>query len=485
MYGALYGVVAVNFFAQTLADCTGTLEIFGSLKASSLVSSMVVAEGVINSILSPFFGGFADVTPHRKIAFGVTFFVLMLGQVLQGVAFLPGERTRQDPNDAKLLLPEPLLREDSVLIVAALVYIASAVAFELNALLLAAYAPELTKDEEKQHGFIADAYGFGNVTQLTYTIVMTAFAFALNLGPFTSAVVSAVLSIVWSVGCFVYAYPRLGERTTVDPELDTRCLGAAHIISEICSGMCKYPDLFIFLFSWAPIAASSSNAISLATSYLQFHLNFSSLEIQGLLALSLVMTVPGAILARVLMQSVKVPPKKVYMAVALVQGTSFILAPLVLTSDPVFAKGNGTLSVFGRCDDPIENTVIAVKAGPGVLYITAGFVLLWGLLSGMIYPVNVALFSLLIPGGKETTYFGIKVTFSKILNWLPALLFTIINEAGSLQYSIAPLGAMSLTALIIASFIDVERGSTAIEDTLKYRRGVGAPETSKDEQVVV
>ena len=308
---------------------------------------------------------------------------------------------------------------------------------------------------------------------------------AMGLGPFTSALVAGILSMVICISLFLYGYPKLGARKNVNPDLNKQCLGAVHILTEIASGVRKYPDLYIFMLSWAPLSASSSSSISLATSYLQFYLGLSSIEIQGLLALSLVMTVPGSILSRVLLQTFKVPVKKLYMAASFIQGTSFILAPLILSVEPVASLPNATLSTFGRCDDPIPNLVIPTRAAPGIFYVTGAFVMLWGVLLGVVFPVNTALFALLIPGGKETTYFGIKVTFSKILNFLPGLLFTIINETGSLQWTIAPLGAMSISSSLIAFFINMERGKTKIEDTLDKRRGAGKPEMSKDDQIDV
>lgn len=484
LYSALFGVVALNTFALTLADCNG--DVFGgSIKASSVVSTLATAEGIGNSLFSPFFGGFADVTPHRKLAYAITFAILMSTLLMQVVFFLPGEPTRRDPNEPSEFLPEPLFKEDVILLLSLAVFGIKTVDFELNALLATSYSPELTNDEAKQHGFIADSFVCNNGSQLLYVLSMTGIALALGLNAFESAVGGAIVCLVWCTSLCSYGYPKLGERRDVNPDHNKKCLGVYHLVGEVCSGIRKYPDVYIFLASWAPLAASASNSVSLATSYLQFHLNFASLEVQVLLALALITTVPGSVLSRFLMQKVGLPVKKIYIAVGTVQCISFILAPLVLISEPVVATENATLSIFGRCPEPVEDSIISVKAAPGMLYLTAAFILLWGLMIGMIYPLNTALYSLLIPGGKETTYFGIKVTFSKVLNWLPALLFTIINEGGSLQWSIAPLGGMAGLGAFIALFIDMDRGAKAIEDTLGHRRGAGKADAGKTEILTV
>lgn len=74
-----------------------------------------------------------------------------------------------------------------------------------------------------------------------------------------------------------------------------------------------------------------------------------------------------------------------------------------------------------------------------------------------------------------------KITFAKSLNWLPPLLFTLINEGGSLQWSLAPLGGFAALGAVIAMFIDMDRGARAVEDTLHQRRGEGVAMVGKDQ----
>merc|ERR1712146_250739 len=116
------------------------------------------------------------------------------------------------------------------------------------------------------------------------------------------------------------------------------------------------------------------------------------------------------------------------------------MGPFVMPSEDV-GLGNSTATAFGRCapgeETEVDADVETLKKAPGyVFYITAFFTMLWGIGIGSVYVANTAFYSALIPGAKESSYFGIKVLFAKTLTWLPPLLFGIINDKGELRYAI-------------------------------------------------
>ena len=470
IYGALYATVALNAFAASLADCEGNV-LSGSLKASSVVSLLATIEGVMNSILSPFFGGFADLTPHRKLSLGVTFSIIILTLVLQGIWFISEDSTLADPNDPSQFLPRPTLYSDELLVILLIIFLTQTVIYELSALMATSYSPELTLDEVKQAGYIADSFAVNNGSQLVLVLVLTGISLAAGLNAFESGLAGAFICAAWCSSLALYGFPKLGARREVNKNLDSRCFGVVHLGQTVWSGFTKYPDIMKFLVSWMLVAAAVSSSVALATTYFQFHMGFSSLEIQVLLGTALVLSVPGSVLSRVWVKSFGVPVKKLYIIVSSLYALSFLVAPFLLTSTPIQATGNTTFSQFGKCPFPLNNSVVAVEPGPGGLYISGGFVVLWGLLLGHIYPLNIAIYSLLIPGGEESSWFGIKVTFSKVLTWLPPLAFTTINEIGSLQFAIMPVGAMFAIGAFVAFFIDMDQGMIAVKDTLHLRKG--------------
>jgi UMF1 family MFS transporter len=70
----------------------------------------------------------------------------------------------------------------------------------------------------------------------------------------------------------------------------------------------------------------------------------------------------------------------------------------------------------------------AVLDGPGQKNAVFGFAAWWGFSMGWTYPSQRVLLCTLIPKGQETEMMGLFTFSGQILGWLPALLFTIMNE---------------------------------------------------------
>jgi hypothetical protein len=78
----------------------------------------------------------------------------------------------------------------------------------------------------------------------------------------------------------------------------------------------------------------------------------------------------------------------------------------------------------------------------------------------------------MVPGGRETSYFGIKVLFAKLIVWMPPLAFTAINEAtDSLRFAITPIVPFFLIAALITWRIDMDKAYREVAGTLHLRRG--------------
>ena len=68
------------------------------------------------------------------------------------------------------------------------------------------------------------------------------------------------------------------------------------------------------------------------------------------------------------------------------------------------------------------------------------FGVFWGLCMGWFYPTANLIFSLSLPTGQESELTGFYILFSQIFNWLPPLLFVLLNEAGlDMQWSFMSL----------------------------------------------
>jgi hypothetical protein len=73
---------------------------------------------------------------------------------------------------------------------------------------------------------------------------------------------------------------------------------------------------------------------------------------------------------------------------------------------------------------------VAILKGPQHRYAAFGCAALWGVSMGIMYPSQRVLYCTLIPKGQETEFMGLFVFAGQLLGWLPALIFTIMNEKG-------------------------------------------------------
>ena len=98
-----------------------------------------------------------------------------------------------------------------------------------------------------------------------------------------------------------------------------------------------------------------------------------------------------------------------------------------------------------------------------------------GISSGIWLSSGQAFFASLVPGGQEATFTGMYIFANKILDWLPPLLFVVINQAtGSL--TIAMYGSVLIfvvTAAIILYSIDTGKAAVEIKESMTKRRVVG------------
>ena len=472
IFDALFSVVAFNAFAVAIADCDGRV-LGGSIAVTSVVSTLATIEGVISPVISPFLGGIADTTPNRKPLLGFVFAIVAFTLVLQGVFFLSRDTDRLDPSsDSGEVLAEPLLASDEALIGLAVVVLINVVTYELAALLTVSYSPELTKDETEQMGFIADSYAANNGSQLFFLIIVIGISLAVGLNSFEQGAVGAFICAVYSSALFYWGFSKLGSRRDIDPELNKACCGTRQLFDAFKHMLFNYPECAKYLVSWGFSAAAVTSSVALATTYFQLYLGYSGTNVSVLLGIALLCSVPGSILSRIWHKKFGVGVKKLYIIVNVLYGATFLLAPVTLVSERI-QPGNATLSIFGRCENVTENAAVGFAAPDYVFYLAILFVFLNGILLGHIYPLNTQFYALLIPGGEENTYYGMKVTTSKVLTWLPPLVFTVVSEVydGDLRFALLANGFMFIAGATIALFIDVQKGRADIEHTLKFRQG--------------
>ena len=72
----------------------------------------------------------------------------------------------------------------------------------------------------------------------------------------------------------------------------------------------------------------------------------------------------------------------------------------------------------------------AILRGPDQQTFTYIFAVLWGLFIGWYYAADTLLFALVLPSGNESEFAGFNQYVSKIVAWLPPLVFGLMFDNG-------------------------------------------------------
>jgi len=477
IFAGLFASVAQNEFARAMADCDAMI-LGGRLKASSFVSTIGIITGVSIAVIGPFLGTLADITPYRKTLLAGFYISLFLFSLAMAILLLSGESHTVDPENPSEFLPEPLWHSNASLIAIGVFFALGGIAYEGAALLSASLAPELSTDDLKVTRYLGYAYLMMNGSQVVVALFVILLGHLLSWNSFDQGSYGGFISVVYAVCWFFPGYRLIKSRGIGIPKVNKACFGLGHLVDSSREVWTTYPQLAKFLISWS-FGNAGAGAISiLATTYLQFYLGFSSFLTSCFLALALVFSLPGSLLISMLAQFFSL--KRIYVGINILAGVSFFLTPAILIADSVPVSNNSSSgdsqasTQYGMCD------TVTAEAGNAfeqvtddyVVFIVGALCVVWGLLLGGIFTVCNGLFSALVPGGKETTFFSIRVTFASLLTWLPPLLYTTINEKfDHLRWSIVGLGPIFLMAALIGCLIDFDQAKLDIHDTLRYRQG--------------
>ncbi|GMI13738.1 hypothetical protein TrLO_g2468 [Triparma laevis f. longispina] len=216
----------------------------------------------------------------------------------------------------------------------------------------------------------------------------------------STAQVSQILLVIWS-GIFFYIpwAEMFGSRPALHqkPEGESLVmLGFSRIRTTVAQMKTDYNAVFVLLCAIAFAEAAANAFTTIAVTYCDDVLKFTSTETSLLILVCLVCAVPGSILFSKLTK--KIGAHKSYMMSLIWWGGVTAIAP-----------------IFMNNPDHKSNAYI--------------FGILWGLGFGWIYPTQRALYCLIIPGGQESELMGIYIFAGQILVWLPPAVFTAMNEA--------------------------------------------------------
>lgn len=300
-------------------------------------------------------------------------------------------------------------------------------------MLLYAYLPELTEDEQLLNKFTrkftvlsfssavvylagivggAAVLGYSNDTSSLDDEIGTArLAQAVSFG-----INALLLSISWG-----RLFQRRPRARSLPPEQSLWLAGFRQVYNTTFKVYRHYPALKWFFVAVCFCDAATHALVVLAITYMTDQLEFSGAQNGTAILIMLLSSVPGGLLSSFC--TARFNPIRSSMAAVtiLMINTAFV---------SIFLKG------------PDQSTGAYILAIP------------WGIGTGAKWTSDRMLFARIVPGGQNAELSGAYLFFRQVLAWLPPLLFTILNESDvSLRWAISSLDILFLLGLMSYWFV--------------------------------
>ncbi|KAL7579639.1 hypothetical protein ACA910_021791 [Epithemia clementina (nom. ined.)] len=369
---------------------TSACKIHG-FRPSSLLTNIGIFSGLLGSVSMPFIGAVVDHTPYRRHVAALS--ALLLASV-KGVEVMVGPRTW---------------------FLVACLQVVSYVLYDVHAVAAYAYTFELT-DHHHGHAHYNSFYNMVQYASMLIFLILVFGASSLLYSDHASDVATArlsqVVTLVVSLPCFVVAWkyffrnrPALSQ---LPPGGSLWTCGFTKVGQTARRIVRDYRPLM-----WGTIAMMFAEAamtafVTIATTFLKEVLQMSANEIALVFLIVLLVGIPGSYLGGWLAIWLDSP-----VASAMICHVLLILTTTV-----------GSLTM----------------RGPEAKDLSYLFSALWGILIGWLSPVDVTIFMNLMPPDSQTEFMGIMSLSIDILAFLPALVFSILNEAGfNMAYGLTSL----------------------------------------------
>lgn len=229
------------------------------------------------------------------------------------------------------------------------------------------------------------------------------------------------LPLIVLLGKHLKNRPALHERVEEGKSIIT--VGIQQLLSTFKMMRTKYPEAAKFLLGLAFFESASISLIQLFTTYLKSAVKVN--DPVGYIVIALVCTVPGSI-------SVSHITKRIGVKLTL----QIVLFAMMLTT----------------C------VVCAFIYGPSVTPILPLLSIIYGFTLGSVQPIQRTFYLLIVPSGSEAEMFGIYIFFGQVINFLPNLIFSFINEKlNSVRLGMLSLAIFHGIGLIIVTTVDFKR----------------------------
>jgi MFS-type transporter involved in bile tolerance (Atg22 family) len=245
-------------------------------------------------------------------------------------------------------------------------------------------------------------------------------AFVFNQDDVGTARISQIITSLTSGSLFVFAWSFLFRNrppsSTLQDHQSLWNVGFSKVFQTGREIYLHMPALRCLMGSVLFAESAMNTIVTVGTTYMSTFLDMTSSEIGFVFLVVLIMGIPGAKLGQLI--ALRLSP--------LISAKLSILCLLIST----------TLAA-------------ALLTGPQHKHYVVIFAVFWGLSLGWLHPMHTIMFIGLTPDDSRTEFMGIYIFSQQILSWLPALVFTILNEAGaSMSIGLASLDIFFVFGLV-------------------------------------
>ena len=285
-----------------------------------------------------------------------------------------------------------------------------------------AYLPDLTDVEHELTHYTSRFNIVMYSVQIVYVLFLIGMVYGLGLNSIETARVAAAGAFAIATVFFAYAWtflfrkrPALSEVKAGDNIFNSGFKQIGRTTKKIFT---RYHALrwFMLALLFSP-EAGAGVVLSVAVTYLAVTLRMVGIEVGVTNLILLVFTIPGSLFSNWLMQ--KKNPLKTFRC-----GLIFLTVVIATT--------------VGALDRPERKNWT---------YLVAVF---WGIAYGWIFPAQRTLQVTLTPRGQETEIMGMFTFVTQVIGWLPALIFSIMNEKGvDMRWGVSVLAWFLLLSILL------------------------------------
>jgi UMF1 family MFS transporter len=355
--------------------CAETARIHG-FKPSSLLTNIAIVSGIVSNVLLPLVGAVVDHTSYRRQVGSYSAILLV---AIKGVELFISPRTW---------------------FAVACLQTVSAICFQIHILAAYAYSSELssqpTQQSHLQSYFFMVMYA-STLLFMLEVLIPGALLATDDVGTARIGVVASTITCVpFFTICWQYLFRNRPASSRVPPNQSLLSAGFTRLRQTSSTIQSELPAVRWFLRAIVFSEAGDAALPTIATTYMSGYLGMSSLEIGLVMLMFLIGGIPGTWCGRMV-------------------STHY---------NPVLSA---KAAVAGYM---ISTTLATLILRPETKNLSYVYAVMWGISQGWMHPQHTAIFVTITPQGQEVELMGLYLFAVQILNFLPPLLFTVLNEAG-------------------------------------------------------